>query len=189
MLCVDNAQHVKGSRQKSALNDAACIAKRYAMGSCGQLYTLHAAAATLGTWYGPVSRTTSVRVRARCILGVQAVLEGANITLASVATCTRGISARALLEARMTGNRMSALAHMAWGAPDQPGAGSRSAPRRLRILHITGFMCMDHEHAGNMLLMHRAGAADEGKKGVSMPAPTTHRPKPNKSATRGNKPW
>jgi transposase len=61
-------------------------------------------------------RTTLVQDRARVINRVQAVLEDANIKLASVVTDIRGVSARAMLEALITGQRdVTALADLARG--------------------------------------------------------------------------
>jgi transposase len=61
-------------------------------------------------------RTTLVQDRARVINRVQAVLEDANIKLASVVTDIRGVSARAMLEALMAGQRdVTALADLARG--------------------------------------------------------------------------
>lgn len=61
-------------------------------------------------------RTTLVQDRARVITRVQAVLEDANSTRASVVTDIRGVSARALLAARMAGQRdVTALADLARG--------------------------------------------------------------------------
>jgi transposase len=61
-------------------------------------------------------RTTLVQDRARVINRVQAVLEDANIKLASVVTDIRGVSARARLEALIAGQRdVTALADLARG--------------------------------------------------------------------------
>jgi transposase len=61
-------------------------------------------------------RTTLVQDRARVINRVQAVLEDANIKLASVVTDIRGVSARAMLEALIAGHRdVTALADLARG--------------------------------------------------------------------------
>jgi transposase len=61
-------------------------------------------------------RTTLVQDRARVINRVQAVLEDANIKLASVVTDIRGVSARAMLEALIAGQRdVTALADLARG--------------------------------------------------------------------------
>jgi transposase len=61
-------------------------------------------------------RTTLVQDRARVINRVQAVLEDANIKLASVVTDIRGVSARAMLEALIAGQRdVAALADLARG--------------------------------------------------------------------------
>jgi transposase len=61
-------------------------------------------------------RTTLVQDRARIINRVQAVLEDANIKLASVVTEIRGVSARAMLEALIAGQRdVDALADLARG--------------------------------------------------------------------------
>jgi transposase len=61
-------------------------------------------------------RTTLVQDRARIINRVQAVLEDANIKLASVVTDIRGVSARAMLEALIAGQRdVTALADLARG--------------------------------------------------------------------------
>jgi transposase len=61
-------------------------------------------------------RTTLVQDRARVINRVQAVLEDANIKLASVVTDIRGVSARAMLEALIAGHRdVAALADLARG--------------------------------------------------------------------------
>ena len=61
-------------------------------------------------------RTTLVQDRARVMNRVQAVLEEANIKLASVVTDIRGVSARAMPEALMAGHRdVTALADLARG--------------------------------------------------------------------------
>ena len=61
-------------------------------------------------------RTTLVQDRARVINRLQAVLEDANITRASVVTDIRGVSARAMLEGLITGQRdADALADLARG--------------------------------------------------------------------------
>jgi transposase len=61
-------------------------------------------------------RTTLVQDRARVINRVPAVLEDANIKLASVVTDIRGVSARAMLEALIAGHRdVTALADLARG--------------------------------------------------------------------------
>jgi transposase len=61
-------------------------------------------------------RTTLVQDRARVINRLQAVLEDANIKLASVVTDIRGVSARAMLEALIAGQRdTDALANLARG--------------------------------------------------------------------------
>jgi transposase len=61
-------------------------------------------------------RTTLVQDRARVINRLQAVLEDANIKLASVVTAIRGVSARAMLEALIAGPRdVDALADLARG--------------------------------------------------------------------------
>jgi transposase len=61
-------------------------------------------------------RTTLVQDRARVINRVQAVLEDANIKLASVVTDIRGVSARAMLAALIAGHRdVTALADLARG--------------------------------------------------------------------------
>jgi transposase len=61
-------------------------------------------------------RTTRVQDRARVMNRVHAVVEDANITLASVVTAIRGVSARAMLEALMAGHRdVAALAELARG--------------------------------------------------------------------------
>lgn len=61
-------------------------------------------------------RTTLVQDRARVINRLQTVLEDANITLASVVTEIRGVSARAMLAALIAGERDgAALAELARG--------------------------------------------------------------------------
>jgi transposase len=61
-------------------------------------------------------RATLVQDRARVINRVQAVLEDANIKLASVVTDIRGVAARAMLEALIAGQRdVTALADLARG--------------------------------------------------------------------------
>jgi transposase len=61
-------------------------------------------------------RTTLVQDRARVINRLQAVLEAANIKLAAVVTDIRGVSARAMLEALITGERdVTVLADFARG--------------------------------------------------------------------------
>ena len=61
-------------------------------------------------------RTTLVQDRARVINRLQAVLEDANIKLAAVVTDTRGVSARAMLEALIAGERdVTVLADFARG--------------------------------------------------------------------------
>jgi transposase len=61
-------------------------------------------------------RTTLVQDRARVINRLQAVLEDANIKLAAVVTDIRGVSARAMLEALIAGQRdVDALAELARG--------------------------------------------------------------------------
>jgi transposase len=64
----------------------------------------------------PRHRTTLVQDRARVINRLQMVLEDANIKLASVVTDIRGVSARAMLEALLAGERdVAALAALARG--------------------------------------------------------------------------
>jgi transposase len=59
-------------------------------------------------------RTTLVQDRARVVNRLQTVLEDANIKLASVVTDIRGVSARAMLEALIAGERdVAALAELA----------------------------------------------------------------------------
>jgi transposase len=61
-------------------------------------------------------RTTLVHDRARVINRLQAVLEDANLKLAAVVTDSRGVSARAMLEALIAGQRdVEALAELARG--------------------------------------------------------------------------
>jgi transposase len=94
-------------------------------------------------------RTTLVQDRARVINRVQAVLEDANIKLASVVTDIRGISARAMLEALIAGQRdVTALADLARGRLHGPRArgwcpviprdgGQRRVPTGQSLSHKT----------------------------------------------------
>src|SRR5690349_14817977 len=64
----------------------------------------------------PGSRTHLIEERARLVNRLQAVLEDANIKLASVVTDVRGVSARAILEALVAGETdAQVLAELARG--------------------------------------------------------------------------
>ena len=82
-------------------------------------------------------RTTLVQDRARVINRVQAVLEDANIKLASVVTDIRGVSARAMLEALIAGQRdVTALADLARG---------RLRPKRAQLAEaLQGYFTPHH---------------------------------------------
>jgi transposase len=115
ILLVVNAQHIKAvPGRKTDVKDAEWIAELLRHGLLR------------GSFIPPKPqrqlreltrhRATLVQDRARVINRVQAVLEDANIKLASVVTDIRGVSARAMLEALIAGQRdATALADLARG--------------------------------------------------------------------------
>ena len=80
-------------------------------------------------------RTILVRERAEVVQRLQKVLEWANLKLAAVATDVVGVSARAMLEAMVAGQRdAGVLAEMAKG---KMPARSRRCVRRWRVTSPT----------------------------------------------------
>lgn len=114
-LLVVNAQHIKAvPGRKTDVKDAAWIAELLRHGLLRGSFIPSKPQRQLRelTRY----RTTLVQDRARIINRLQAVLEDANIKLASVVTDIRGVSARAMLEALIAGQHdVTALANMARG--------------------------------------------------------------------------
>jgi transposase len=114
-LLVVNAQHIKAvPGRKTDVKDAAWIAELLRHGLLRGSFIPSKPQRQLRelTRY----RTTLVQDRARIINRLPAVLEDANIKLASVVTDIRGVSARAMLEALIAGQHdVTALANMARG--------------------------------------------------------------------------
>jgi transposase len=114
-LLVVNAQHIKAvPGRKTDVKDAEWIAELLRHGLLRGSFIPAKAQRQLRelTRY----RTTLVQDRARVINRLQAVLEDANIKLAAVVTDIRGVSARAMLEALIAGQRdVDALAELARG--------------------------------------------------------------------------
>jgi transposase len=114
-LLVVNAQHVKAvPGRKTDVKDAEWLAELLRHGLLRGSFIPSKPQRQLRelTRY----RTTLVQDRARVINRLQAVLEDANIKLASVVTDIRGVSARAMLEALIAGQRdVTALAALARG--------------------------------------------------------------------------
>jgi transposase len=114
-LLVVNAQHIKAvPGRKTDIKDAEWIAELLRHGLLRGSFIPAKAQRQLRelTRY----RTTLVQDRARVINRLQAVLEDANIKLAAVVTDIRGVSARAMLEALIAGQRdVDALAELARG--------------------------------------------------------------------------
>lgn len=114
-LLVVNAQPITaGPGRKTDVKDAEWMAERRRH---GRLRGRVIPAKPPRPWRElPRHRTTLVQDRARVIHRVQAVLEEATITLASVVTEIRGVAAPARLEALSTGHReVTALADLARG--------------------------------------------------------------------------
>jgi transposase len=114
-LLVVNAQHMQAvPGRKTDVKDAAWIAELLRHGLLRGSFSPSKPPRQLRELTR--HRTTLVPDRARVINRLQAVLEDANITLASVVTDIRGGSARAMLEARIAGPRdADALADLARG--------------------------------------------------------------------------
>jgi transposase len=114
-LLVVNAQHIKAvPGRKTAVKDAEWIAELLRHGLLRGSFIPAKPQRQLRELTR--HRTTLVQDRARVINRVQAVLEDANIKLASVVTDIRGVSARAMLEALIAGQRdVTALADLARG--------------------------------------------------------------------------
>jgi transposase len=114
-LLVVNAQHIKAvPGRKTDMKDAAWIAELLRYGLLRGSFIPAKPQRQLRELTR--HRTTLVQDRARVINRVQAVLEEANIKLASVVTDIRGVSARAMLEALIAGHRdVTALADLARG--------------------------------------------------------------------------
>ena len=101
-LLVVNAQHIKAvPGRKTDVQDAAWIAELLRH---GLLRGSHIPARDTRELQELVRyRTSLIRERTRVVQRLQKVLEGANIKLAAVATDVLGVSARAMLEALITG--------------------------------------------------------------------------------------
>jgi transposase len=114
-LLVVNAQHMKVvPGRKTDVKDAAWIAELLRHGLLRGSFIPSKPQRQLRELTR--HRTTLVQDRARVINRLQMVLEDANIKLASVVTDIRGISARAMLEALIAGERdVAALAELARG--------------------------------------------------------------------------
>ena len=101
-VLVVNAQHIKAvPGRKTDVRDAEWIADRLQHGLLRPSFVPDAPQRELRdlTRY----RTTLVHDRVRTVNRLQKVLEDANIKLAAVASDVTGVSARAMLEARVTG--------------------------------------------------------------------------------------
>jgi transposase len=128
-LLVVNAQHMKAvPGRKTDVKDAAWIAELLRHGLLRGSFIPSKPQRQLRELTR--HRTTLVQDRARVINRLQMVLEDANIKLASVVTDIRGVSARAMLEALLAGERdVAALAELARGRlrtkRDQLGAALR----------------------------------------------------------------
>jgi transposase len=114
-LLVVNAQHVKAvPGRKTDVKDAEWIAELLRHGLLRGSFIPAKPQRQLRELTR--HRTTLVQDRARVINRLQAVLEDANIKLAAVVTDIRGVSARAMLEALITGQRdVTVLADLARG--------------------------------------------------------------------------
>ncbi len=114
-LLVVNAQHIKAvPGRKTDVKDAAWIAELRRHGLLRGSFIPSNPQRQLRelTRY----RSTRVQDRARTLNRLQAVLEDANLKLASVVTDSYGVSARAMLEAILAGERdVEALADVARG--------------------------------------------------------------------------
>jgi transposase len=114
-LLVVNAQHIKAvPGRKTDVKDAEWIAELLRHGLLRGSFIPSRPQRQLRELTR--HRTTLVQDRARVINRLQAVLEDANIKLAAVVTDIRGVSARAMLEALIAGQRdVEALAELARG--------------------------------------------------------------------------
>jgi transposase len=114
-LLVVNAQHIKAvPGRKTDVKDADWIAELLRHGLLRGSFIPSKSQRQLRELTR--HRTTLVQDRARVINRLQAVLEDANIKLAAVVTDIRGVSARAMLEALMAGERdVTVLADFARG--------------------------------------------------------------------------
>jgi transposase len=114
-LLVVNAQHIKAvPGRKTEVKDAEWIAELLRHGLLRGSFIPSKPQRQLRELTR--HRTTLVQDRARVINRLQAVLEDANIKLAAVVTDIRGVSARAMLEALITGERdVTVLADFARG--------------------------------------------------------------------------
>jgi transposase len=114
-LLVVNAQHIKAvPGRKTDVKDAEWIAELLRHGLLRGSFIPSKPQRQLRELTR--HRTTLVQDRARVINRLQAVLEDANIKLAAVVTDIRGVSARAMLEALIAGQRdVEALADLARG--------------------------------------------------------------------------
>jgi transposase len=114
-LLVVNAQHMKAvPGRKTDVKDAAWIAELLRHGLLRGSFIPSKPQRQLRELTR--HRTTLVQDRARVINRLQMILEDANIKLASVVTDIRGVSARAMLEALIAGERdVAALAELARG--------------------------------------------------------------------------
>jgi transposase len=115
ILLVVNAQHIKAvPGRKTDVKDAEWIAELLRHGLLRGSFIPAKPQRQLRELTR--HRATLVQDRARVINRVQAVLEDANIKLASVVTDIRGVSARAMLEALIAGQQdVAALADLARG--------------------------------------------------------------------------
>jgi transposase len=103
-LLVVNAQHIKAvSGRKTDVKDAEWIAERLRHGLLRGSFIPSKPQRQLRELTR--HRTTLVQDRARVVNRLQAVLEDANLKLAAVVTDIRGVSARAMLEALIVGER------------------------------------------------------------------------------------
>jgi transposase len=114
-LLVVNAQHIKAvPGRKTDVKDAEWIAELLRHGLLRGSFIPSKPQRQLRELTR--HRTTLVQDRARVINRLQAVLEDANIKLAAVVTDIRGVSARAMLEALIAGQRdVDALSDLARG--------------------------------------------------------------------------
>jgi transposase len=114
-LLVVNAQHIKAvPGRKTDVKDAEWIAELLRHGLLRGSFIPSKPQRQLRELTR--HRTTLVQDRARVVNRLQAVLEDANIKLAAVVTDIRGVSARAMLEALMAGERdVTVLADLARG--------------------------------------------------------------------------
>jgi transposase len=114
-LLVVNAQHIKAvPGRKTDVKDAAWIAELLRHGLLRGSFIPSKPQRQLREL--PRYRSTLVQERARTLNRLQAVLEDANLKLASVVTDIYGVSARAMLEAILAGERdVETLADLARG--------------------------------------------------------------------------